>query len=163
MILVEFVEELLGFHVGQQLRHVVLDHLGDVGGDHGSWVDDRITAEQRFFPVCFLDPHGGQAKRRFLGRFARQGDLLAPRIHDKKHVGPQVAAPGFDFLHPDDVRVGRQLHVVLYAHRGHHESDFRSHLASQGLDLIGQALTFTRVVDQGQKPVAELEPQVVDA
>ena len=162
MFFVQFVQELLGFGVGQKFRHVVLDHFRQMGGDHGRRIDDGIAAEQRLFPVGLLDPHGRKPERGFGRLFTGKRDFLAAGVHDQQHVGPEIAGPGNDFLDPDAIVVGGKLHVVLDAHRRHDETDIGSHLAPERLDLVGQFLAVLGRRDQRQQAVSQLQPEIID-
>ena len=118
----QFVQQLLCFGVGQQLRHLLLDHFGQVGRDDGCGIDDGETAKDGFLSAVFGHPHRRQSEGGLDGRFAGKGQFAALGVHHQKHVGAQVAAAGFDFLDADDVGVGRQLQVVLNPDRGHYET-----------------------------------------
>ncbi len=161
VLLAEIVEQLLRLGVGQKVRHVVLDDLGQVGGDDGGRVDHRVAAETGLLAVAVGHPLGGQAECR-LGRVvARQGDGVAARIHDQKPVGIEFAAPGLDLLDADDVGVGAELHVVLDADGRQDEAHLVGELAAQPLDLVGKHRPVAGI-DQRQQRVAELEPHVVE-
>ena len=75
--LVELVEELLRLRVGEQLGHGVLDHLGQMRGDHRLRLDHRVAAEGRFLAVALGGPERGQAEGRLGRGLARQADRLA--------------------------------------------------------------------------------------
>ena len=56
MLLVQLVQKFLGLRVRQQFGHVVLDHLGQVGGDDGGHLDHGVAAEQGLLAVRFVEP-----------------------------------------------------------------------------------------------------------
>ena len=113
----KIVQQLLRFGVRQQVGHVVLDHFGQMRGDHGGRVDDSIAAERGFLAQGPFDPHGRQPERGLGGLLSRQGDLLAARVHRHEHTRPQLTLAGFDLANADQVRVRAELHVVENAHR----------------------------------------------
>ena len=158
----DLVQQLLRLRVGEQVGHVVLDDLGQVGRDDGAGIDHGQALEQRLLAVVLLDPHGGQAECRLHRRLAGQRDRLAARVHHQQHVGPDIAAPEFDFLDPHHIGVGRKLEVVLNADRRQDESDLARELAAQTLDLVGQAEALIGRIDQRQQGVAQFQPDRVD-
>ena len=96
-----------------------LDHLGNMGGDHGLRINNGIATEHGFFLHALFDPHGRQVEGRFHGFFTGKGDFLAARIHDQQHVGAKVATACLDFLDAQYIGVGGKLHIVLNTHTGH--------------------------------------------
>src|SRR5579883_570045 len=161
LLLVQLVEELLGLGIGEQLGHIALHGLGEVGRQHRRRIDDRIALEHGLFAIAFRHPHGGQAEGR-LGRLvAGQRDLVAARVHDEEHARLELAAPDLDLLDPHDIAVGAELHVVLDAHRREDETHLARELATERLDLIGEAMA-ARVVDERDEAVAELDADVIE-
>ncbi|MDV7400745.1 hypothetical protein RZS08_55530, partial [Arthrospira platensis SPKY1] len=79
----------------------------------------------------------------------------------EQHVGPDIAPARLHLLDLQDVGVGRQLDIVLDAHRRHDEAELARELATQRLDLVGEP-PGPLLVDQGEQAVAELEPDRVD-
>src|SRR5579885_1156414 len=145
MGLVELVEQLLRLGIGEQLGHVVLDDLGEMRRHHGLRLDDGVAAKGRLLARGFRRPQRRQAEGGLVRRLARQGDGFAARIHDEQHVGPQIAAPGFELLDADDVAVGGELQIILDADRWHDEAHLDGELPAQRLDLVGEALPLVAV------------------
>ncbi len=156
----QIVQQLLGLGVGEQLRHMVLQHFGQMRGQHRSGIDHGITAERGLLAEGLVDPGGRQPEGRLVGVFAGQIDGGPLRIHQQQLAGEQFATPRFHFLDADRVFVRRKLHVVEDAHGRHHEAHLGSQLATEGLDLIRDAVAFG-VVDQRQQSVAQLHAQQI--
>jgi hypothetical protein len=158
---VEIVEQLLGLGVGQHVGHVVLDDLGQMGGDHRRRIDHREAAERSVLAQDVGDPHRRQPEGGLDRRLAGQVDGIPLGVHHQQHVGAQLAGAGFDLLDADHIGLGRKLHVVLDAHRRQHEAHLVGELAAQALDLVGQQRSLG-IVDQRQQRVAQLDPDVVE-
>ena len=88
LLLRQVLEQLLHLGIGQQVRHVGLQHFGEVRRDHGRGVDDRVALDLGLVAQRRLDPGGGQAEGRLGGVHGRAGDLLrAGRVHHHELVG----------------------------------------------------------------------------
>src|SRR5690606_5347997 len=59
------------------------------------------------------------------------------------------------------IAVGRKLHVIKDTHAWHDEAHLAGDLATQRLDLVGQAITFG-VIDERQQAIAKLETKIID-
>ena len=126
-------------------------------GDDGRRIDDGIALEQRFFAIGRIDPHRAAGRRSVRSSLRPASAIGWPlRVHDQQHAGPQFAAAGLDFFDADNIGVGRQLQIILNAHRGHDEAHIAGQLAAQALDLIGQALPGF-AVDQAEQGIAEFK------
>ena len=162
LLLWQFLEKLLHFAIGEQLRHVALEQLGQMRGEHGGGVDHRVALHRGFFFQCAVDPCRRQAECRLGGMCAGQLHLAAGGVHDHELAGPDLAAAGFDLFHLDDVGIGVELDIVEDAHGRHDEAHFGRKRPAQRLDLLGQAIAAVRRVDQRQQRVAKLDLEIVD-
>ena len=153
---------LLHLGVGQQLRGVGLEQLGQMRRQHGRGVDHRVALHRRFFLLRDVDPGRRQAEGRLGGVQAGQLHLRAGRVHDHVLARPDPAGAGLDLLDLDDVAVGLELDVVEDAHRRHHEAHLDRERAPQRLDLLGEAVGAVGRIDQRQQRVAELDLEIVD-
>jgi len=74
-----------------------------------------------------------------------------------------LAVGGLHFLDADLIVVGLELHVVENADRRHDEAQFEGKLATQGLDLLGEAVGAGFVfLDEAEEAIAEFELEIVD-
>ena len=161
LLLRQFLDQFLHLAVGEQLRHVGLDQLGEVRGEHGRGVDDGVALDRSFFLERGVDPGRRQAEGRLGGVHAGQRHLIAGRVHDHVLAVPHLAGAGLDLLDLDDIAVGVELHVVEDAHRRHDEAHLDRERAAQRLDLLGQAVGAVGRVDQRQQRIAELDLEIV--
>ena len=81
LLLRQFLEELLHLGVGQQVGHVGLEQLGQMGRHHGRGIDDRVALERRLFLQGGIDPGRGQAE-------GRLGGVEAGQVHLRRRPGP---------------------------------------------------------------------------
>ncbi len=162
LLLGQFLDELRHLRVGEQLRYVGLEQLGEVGREHGRGIDHGIALDRGLLLQRRIDPRGGQPERRLGGVDARQQHLRAGGIHHHELGRPDAAGAGVDLLDLDRVGVGLELHVVEDAHRRHDEAELGRERAPQRLDLLGEPVGAVGRVDQRQERIAELDLEVID-
>ena len=158
----QLVQQLPCLRVGQQVGHVILQHLGQMRRDHRGCIDDRQAAEAGFLPQGIVHPLGRQAECGLHRVLARHVDVTASGIEHHQLVGADIARAGFHFLDADGIGVRAELHVVENADTGHDEAHVGGDLATQGADLVGQLRTIGVALHQFQQAVADFQPQVVD-
>ena len=61
------VEQALGFLPAEKLVGVLLDHFGEVRGEHAGLVNDGVAGSQGLVLQRGSDPHGGDSEGRLLG------------------------------------------------------------------------------------------------
>ena len=162
LFLRQVLQQLLHLAVGQQVRHVVLEQLGEMGRQHGRGIDHRIALQRGFLLQAGIDPGRRQSEGRLDGVDAGHADLVSAGVHDHELVRPDPAGAGIHFLDLDDVGVGLELHIVEDAHRRHHKAHLDRERAAQRLDLLGEAVGAVGAVHQRQQRIAELDLEIVD-
>ncbi len=76
LLLRQFLDQLLHLAIGEEVRHVLLQHLGEMRREHGRRVDDRVAAERGFLAQAVVHPGGRQAEGGLDRVQAGQVDLL---------------------------------------------------------------------------------------
>ena len=67
MALAQAIEQALGFLAGQQFVGMLADDFGQVGGEHGSLIDDGIAGSQRLRLERARNPERGDAESGLAG------------------------------------------------------------------------------------------------
>ena len=86
VLLGQLLQELLHLHVREELGHVALDDLGEVGRHDGGGVDHGVAAELRLVAQAVVDPGRRQPEGRLQHMVAGQLHLPAHRIHGHVQV-----------------------------------------------------------------------------
>ncbi len=160
MRVVEAIDQALGFGAGQQFVGVALDDLGQVGGEGGGGINDRVAGRDGLRLELGRDPFSGHVERGLTRVNARQRRRVGV-AGDGEHVAAlELGARDLDAAQVNDVLTAFQRKIVGDVNGRHQEAELLGEAFAQGLDAR-QQLAALLGVDHGDEPGPDLQHQLI--
>ena len=140
---------------------MLLDHLGQMRGDHAFRINDSHPHELCFGCARFVNPDRFQPEGRFARAFAGKVNFLPRRVNHHHHHRVHFPTGGLHPLQGNGVGIGGKLRIVLDPNQRQDKPEVFYKQRAEAFNLTRQ-----RRIDRGNhrhETRAEIQPDIINA